>query len=311
MLILRIITAAIGLPLLVAILWQGSGETVLWFFGLCSAIAVHEAALMVLPEFDSLFALHPATQPGVQSSERALREVARAPAQEFAKSSYRRAAILCASGMLILYFAVAGAHPGGGIGLVISALVLAILSSIFLTRGIDSEVSRMSGVLVTLVYAGLPWLLIWNLYESAPRAALVFMLLAIVWGGDTGAYFGGRFFGRHKLSPHKSPKKTWEGAIAGMIVSVGASIAVESFLGPVMGGVLPAAAAGVLCGSLGQLGDLVESVIKRFARVKDSGVMFPGHGGFLDRVDGLLVAAPGLWLLFALLRNVQLIVGTR
>lgn len=309
MLILRIITAAIGLPLLIAILSQGSGDTVLWFFGLCSAIAVHEAALMVLPEFDALFALHPVTQPGVQTSERALRDVVRRPQQEFSKSSYRRAAILCAMGMLLLYFAVAGAHAGGGIGLVVSALVLAILSSIFLTRGIDSEVSRMSGVLVTLVYAGLPWLLIWNLYQSAPRAGLVFMLLSIVWGGDTGAYFGGRFFGRHKLSPHKSPKKTWEGAIAGMLFSVVAAIIVESSLGPVMGGTVPAAVAGILCGSLGQMGDLVESVIKRFARVKDSGVMFPGHGGFLDRVDGLLVAAPGLWLLFTLLQNVHLVLG--
>lgn len=167
----------------------------------------------------------------------------------------------------------------------------------------------MSGVLVTLVYAGLPWLLIWNLYQSAPRAGLVFMLLSIVWGGDTGAYFGGRFFGRHKLSPHKSPKKTWEGAIAGMLFSVVAAIIVESSLGPVMGGTVPAAVAGILCGSLGQMGDLVESVIKRFARVKDSGVMFPGHGGFLDRVDGLLVAAPGLWLLFTLLQNVHLVLG--
>lgn len=309
MLILRIMTAIVGLPVLVSVLSQGSAQVVLWFFGLCSAIAVHEAALMVLPEFDALFALHPVTQPEVQQSPRALRDAVRKPQQELQRMSYRRAAMLCAAGMLLLYFAVAGADPGRAIGLVVSALVLAILSSIFLTRGIDSEVSRMSGVLVTIVYAGLPWLLIWNLYESVPRAGLVFLLLAIVWGGDTGAYFGGRFFGRRKLSPQKSPKKTWEGAIAGMVTSVIAALLIEVYTGPVLGSAGAAVAAALLCGSLGQMGDLVESVIKRFARVKDSGAMFPGHGGFLDRVDGLLVAAPGLWLLFTLTQNIPQLLG--
>ena len=303
MLILRVLTAVIGLPLVILLLSQGSQTSVLWFFGVCSAIAVHEAALMVLPEFDSLFALHPAMIEARKASKKQFQK----PQSEFSKSTYRRAALLCALGMLLLYFAVASVQVQSGLGIVISALGVAILSSIFLTRGIDAEVSRMSGILVTIVYAGLPWILIWNLYVMRPGASLVFMLLAIVWGGDTGAYFGGRFFGRHKLSPLKSPKKTWEGAIAGMSVSIGASILIEVYGGSPMGGLLLAVAAGIVGGSLGQLGDLVESVIKRFARVKDSGALFPGHGGFLDRVDGLLVAAPGLWVLFSLLQNMQLL----
>lgn len=303
MLILRVLTAVVGLPLLIALLSRGSHASVLWFFCFCSAIAVYEAALMVLPEFDRLFALHPVMlQAKDDSRERGVKHQG-----EFSKSSYRRAALLCGLGMLVLCFAVAGVQPQAGLGIVISALAIVILFSIFLTRGIDAEVSRMSGVLVTVVYAGLPWVLIWNLYEVRTDAALVFMLLSTVWGGDTGAYFGGRLFGRHKLSPQKSPKKTWEGAIAGMGVSIVAAIVVEMYFKYPLGGLSQAVAAGALCGSLGQLGDLVESVIKRFARVKDSGALFPGHGGFLDRVDGLLVAAPGLWLLFALLQNVQLL----
>ena len=303
MLILRVLTAAVGLPVLIFLLARASHEAVFWFFGLCSAIAVHEAALMILPEFDGLFAMHPVTQPAGSTSSKGR---GRKPVEDFSKSSYRRAALLCGLGIFLLYVLVAAVHPQLVLGVVISALVVAILSSIFLTRGVDAEVSRMAGILVTIVYAGLPWFLIWNLYELKSNAVLVFTLLAIVWGGDTGAYFGGRFFGKHQLAPQKSPKKTWEGAIAGMATSILAAILVEMFLGPVLGGIFQAIVAGVLCGSLGQLGDLVESVIKRFARVKDSGALFPGHGGFLDRVDGLLVAAPGLWLLFALLQNLQL-----
>ncbi|MEY4630683.1 MAG: hypothetical protein RIQ81_803 [Pseudomonadota bacterium] len=285
----------IGLPLLMWALIDGTPGLVAAVFAVCSAISVREAAKMILPEFDALFALH---AHHVKSPDLAAGDSSSGSNPQI---SYGRASLTCAAGSLLLFLAVANAPYTQQLGLVACALAIATLASIFLTRGIDAEVSRMAGVLVTLVYAGLPWMLIWQLYEMQMGPALVIMLLVVVWGGDTGAYFGGRFFGKHKLSPNKSPKKTWEGAIAGMVTSIAAAITLDFYTGGATGGILAATAAAVVGGSLGQLGDLVESVIKRFARVKDSGGIFPGHGGFLDRVDGLLVAAPGVWLLYTVL----------
>jgi len=141
----------------------------------------------------------------------------------------------------------------------------------------------------------LPWLIIWELQLIGSGSRYVILLLAIVWGGDTGAYFGGRFFGRVKLAPHMSPKKTREGAVAGLFGSVLGGFLINAFWGFSLAShevVLYCSLAG---GVAGQLGDLVESTLKRFSGVKDSGGIFPGHGGILDRVDGLVFAAPVVW----------------
>ena len=99
-----------------------------------------------------------------------------------------------------------------------------------------------------------------------------------------------------------SPKKTWEGAIAGLLASlVGGSLA-NVFYGLTLGDPWTIAAASLFGGAFGQMGDLIESTFKRFAKVKDSGVIFPGHGGFLDRVDGVLFAAPVIWFILYSLR---------
>ena len=119
---------------------------------------------------------------------------------------------------------------------------------------------------------------------------LIFFVLLITWMGDTTAYYGGKGFGKHKLAPAISPKKTVEGAIIGLIGSiVGAIIAKSWFLDI---SILNAIAAGILIGVFGQFGDLSESIIKRNLQVKDSGGIIPGHGGILDRVDSLLFSAP-------------------
>lgn len=119
-------------------------------------------------------------------------------------------------------------------------------------------------------------------------------VLALVWLCDTAAYFVGVRWGRHKMSPYLSPKKSWEGAAAGLL----ASIAIALGLVPLLG--LPlsypwAAVLGLLVGTLGQVGDLAESLLKRQAGVKDSGRLIPGHGGMLDRVDSLLFVAPAVY----------------
>jgi phosphatidate cytidylyltransferase len=116
----------------------------------------------------------------------------------------------------------------------------------------------------------------------------VLAVLFGVWGFDTGAFFAGRFFGRHKLAPNISPGKTWEGVIGGMVLSITAALlftvkplAVPWYLAILLG---------ILVGVAAVLGDLAESLIKRQTHVKDSGHIMPGHGGMLDRIDSLLFA---------------------
>jgi phosphatidate cytidylyltransferase len=128
------------------------------------------------------------------------------------------------------------------------------------------------------------------------RGALLGVFI-IVFAGDTGAYFAGRFFGRTKLYELISPKKTREGAVGGLLASVAGAAVVRTLLLPQLG-LAEALAIGALCGAVGQVGDLAESLFKRATGTKDSGNLLPGHGGLLDRVDGVLFAAPVLlaWL---------------
>ncbi len=130
---------------------------------------------------------------------------------------------------------------------------------------------------------------------------LLFLLCAIVWLGDTAAYYVGSAFGRHKMAPVVSPNKTWEGAAAGLATGVLAAALWSLWrYGGLRSSILALAAVTALAA---QAGDLVESMIKRGAGVKDSGRgrLFPGHGGVLDRMDAMLFAAPVLllctWLL--------------
>lgn len=145
------------------------------------------------------------------------------------------------------------------------------------------------------LYVSLPLALL-LLIDRHPRGNLwILFLLAVIFLGDTGAFYFGRLFGKRKLYASVSPGKTWAGAFGGFIVSVISGLLFSHVfqLGgyPLQTGLL----AGVL-GACGQVGDLVESMIKRSAGVKDSGRILPGHGGMLDRVDGLLFATPMLYL---------------
>jgi len=146
-------------------------------------------------------------------------------------------------------------------------------------------------------YFALPMISIY-LLAASDRWLLVLVLVAI-WVGDSAAYAVGSRFGRHQMAPVVSPNKTWEGAIAGLVstilVSVVWSLARQGGVDP--GLVLVTA----LAGAAGQLGDLLESMIKRGVGAKDSSRLLPGHGGLFDRMDAMLLAAPvfvlGLWLL--------------
>jgi phosphatidate cytidylyltransferase len=128
---------------------------------------------------------------------------------------------------------------------------------------------------------------------------LLFLLYAIVWLGDTAAYYVGSAWGRHKMAPQVSPNKTWEGAIAGFLTGIVATVLWSWWrLGEVRPPLLIVAAVTAVAA---QLGDLFESLLKRGVKVKDSGHLIPGHGGFFDRVDAMLFAGPvmlaGLWII--------------
>jgi phosphatidate cytidylyltransferase len=140
----------------------------------------------------------------------------------------------------------------------------------------------------------LPAIAMLALREVSPRAVLYLFL--IVWSCDSFAYYVGKNFGRRKLAPVVSPKKTWEGTLGGLAGAtlVGAAAATWWVLPEL--GTARGALAGALASSAGQVGDLVESLWKRGAGVKDSGFFLPGHGGFYDRIDSLLFAAPVLAL---------------
>ncbi len=125
---------------------------------------------------------------------------------------------------------------------------------------------------------------------------LIFALYIITWFGDTFAYFLGSAFGRHKLAPRVSPKKSWEGAAGNYLGNLFGAFLMKATV-CVEWSAVDAVLLGLLLGTVGQLGDLVESTWKRSAGVKDSnvGVAIPGHGGMLDRVDSLVFAAPALY----------------
>ncbi|MGB0123661.1 MAG: CDP-archaeol synthase [Silvibacterium sp.] len=154
-------------------------------------------------------------------------------------------------------------------------------------------------------YIGLSLTTLPLLSQQENGSSLLVFLLFVVWAGDTAALYIGRTWGRRKLAPAISPGKSWEGSAASMIGSLAITglllwltttllahdVAALSYPGPVLRWFVLAAILNVAA----QVGDLVESALKRGAEVKDSGSLLPGHGGVLDRIDALLIAAPVLW----------------
>ncbi|HET7922385.1 MAG TPA: phosphatidate cytidylyltransferase [Gammaproteobacteria bacterium] len=126
------------------------------------------------------------------------------------------------------------------------------------------------------------------------RSALLLWLFTLIWAADIGAYFAGRAFGRHKLAPEVSPGKTWEGVAGGTLALLIVAVVGGWWLGMEVWPVLLAVC--LVTGWFSIVGDLGESLFKRQAGMKDSGSLFPGHGGVLDRVDSLTAAAPFFWL---------------
>jgi len=201
----------------------------------------------------------------------------------------------------------------------------AIAPFIFLTIAMRRE--QMSGAYPAaaassfgFAYIALPMAMLVQLRQQWAGAFWLLYLLLVVWAGDIFAYFVGRSLGRHLMAPRISPKKTWEGAAASLVASLGVGALLFIYARPISSFLLsvgliqrrdglfgenlelwPILLLTVVVNVAAQLGDLVESLIKRGAGVKDSGTILPGHGGMLDRIDALLFAAPVLWFYAAAL----------
>lgn len=178
---------------------------------------------------------------------------------------------------------------GGAAALTIGAGTLVLLAGTPVTQA----PLILGGLAFGTLWLAVPTAALYRLQQHDPW--VLFLLLAIVWLGDTAAYYVGSAWGRHKMAPAVSPNKSWEGALAGFGVSM-LSVVVWGLWRE--GGVATdLLVIGALTTLASQAGDLVESLLKRGAGVKDSGGLLPGHGGVLDRMDAMLFAAPVMLLL--------------
>lgn len=254
---LRVLTALVGIPVVVAVLWLGGW----WAFALATLVAVlaiYELHTMMLHE-----GYHP---------------------------------VILVSLALSLLFLVAAMLPQQRLLLLEIGISLTLLVSfpvLFFRKKLEGAMVDWSLTMAIPIYLGWPisFLLVLRGYQMglSPGLWWLFTLFGGIWGFDAGAFFAGHFFGRHKLAPRISPGKTWEGVFGGLIFSVLAALVFTML--PLGVPWYLAVVLGLLLGVAGTLGDLAESLIKRQTHVKDSGQLFPGHGGILDRIDSILFAA--------------------
>ncbi|MFT6960305.1 MAG: phosphatidate cytidylyltransferase [Flammeovirgaceae bacterium] len=175
-------------------------------------------------------------------------------------------------------------------------LIFISLSAVYLIKlYIKKDKTPFTNIAFTflgIIYVGIPFALL-NLaifYDNSYNYEIILGSLFMLWASDTGAYFAGKNFGRRKLFERVSPKKTWEGSLGGTIAAVSVGIVLSYYFTSMP--VWKWIAISLIIVVAGTYGDLVESLFKRSIRIKDSGRSIPGHGGFLDRFDGLLIAAP-------------------
>lgn len=192
---------------------------------------------------------------------------------------------------------------------VLFLIIIALLLLIELFRNNQSAISNVGGTLLGIFYVGFFSAAIVNLREFyndsvftySQGGYLIISILVSIWICDSAAYFIGSAYGLHKLMPRVSPKKSWEGAVAGFVFAIVGMIAAHSLVLEFME-LRDVVVIGIIIGLFGQLGDLVESLIKRDSHVKDSSNIIPGHGGILDRFDSLLFTAPIVYLYLILIR---------
>jgi phosphatidate cytidylyltransferase len=252
----RWLTAAVALPLLVALVAAGPDWLITILVMGAATLGLLELARLLLPE---------------------------GPVQ---------IRLLLASGGILLPLATYWLGPTGLTGAAVAFVFVSILPFLFHAT-MDREILRSLGAM-TFAQLYIPFtlshLLLFLRLPTGRR--WIFLILAVIFAGDTGAFYAGRFWGRHRLAPVLSPKKTVEGAAGGLIASLAVTVLGGKLLNPAPLKLVALLILGLSLSLVGQLGDLMESMIKRASRVKDAGALLPGHGGMLDRLDSLLFAFP-------------------
>ena len=257
---LRILTAVVGLPILLAAVWVGG----YWFTGLVALVAALAAW--------------------------ELAQIVRAWGQSPIP-------------LVVAPLAALVTAPWTTSGLFYDSAVVALLAGLFAVLAAISllpDRSRSGSHAAILPTPAIVLYVGTTLFHATGLSALdegrdwVFLLLGITFATDTAAYAVGRTVGKHKLAPSISPRKTWEGAVGGLVGAVAAGVGISAWLDlPVEP--LEAVMVSAILGAVGQLGDLYISNLKRAAGFSDSGRILPGHGGILDRVDSLLWTSVGMF----------------
>lgn len=259
----RVITAAILLPILLFAVWSPEP----WYFVALAAVAV----ILGLREFYIL-----AEKAGCRCHP----AIGYAAAIVVMVGFYRGNVELVLAALLI--------HYGG-------EMLLWLMTEKRFDTALVSTSASVAGVVYVAVFLGFLVLVRVDASDAAPR--LLTLGFAIIMAGDTGAYYVGRLMGRRKLAPHVSPAKTVEGSIGGLAASfLAAGISKGTFFPDIPWVHLLVLA--VVVNIVGQIGDLVESMLKRGSQVKDAAALLPGHGGMLDRLDSIIFNAPIIYLYF-------------
>jgi len=187
-------------------------------------------------------------------------------------------------------------------------LLYIVLFFIFLIiemyRNLTNPFGNVGVTLLGLVYIALPVsfmsLLVFPGLDGIYQPYTLIMIFGLIWAFDTGAYISGIAFGKHRLFPRLSPKKSWEGFVGGTLLTIAIALVISHFYHPV--DTLGMVIAALLTAVGATYGDLAESMLKRSADVKDSGKLLPGHGGILDRIDSLLFVGPIIYVFFTFYR---------
>ena len=279
----RVLSAAVGLPPLLLIVWLGD----FWFP--LFTLMVAAAAVWASFEFYGMVkraGYHPLTLPGTLLSVVLVGSFAIGKGAPFS--------------LLVGSFDIRGGAPS-------SVLALGVALSLFILlfhRSTGSALTDWALTLAGILYVGFlyGYFILLRQHQPYGREWLL-LVLASTFAADTVAYFVGRRFGAHRLAPVISPKKSWEGTIAGWLGAVGAAMVIGWGFG-LPGFPLQSIALGGIVGIVGQLGDLGESLLKRSAGVKDASTAIPGHGGLLDRMDSLAFATVAAYHYVALVIDI-------
>jgi len=271
---LRILTAAVLIPAVIAVIWWGNVALVtgvvalvvllalLEFFTLGERVGLHgyrvwTCSIAVAMLFEQWLAS----------------QAARTALSPHIEMLYQPARITPSLQFLLIVFAIGA----GGL-------------AVFGKTPLSDILPDLSISAAALLFIVIPFSAAIRIDAVSPR--LLLYALVLIWVGDTFAYFAGRWVGRYKLAPQLSPGKTWEGAAANLLGSLLVGLAFARWVGVPKGHML---AMSGLANVAGQIGDLLESAYKRCAGTKDSGSLLPGHGGILDRIDALILSLPVVW----------------